>query len=437
MLKILFRRSAYIVCFALPALGGCTTFDDLTADDASGEAAASCADPAGCNARAADGKKSGTETDVDCGGGTAPACADGKRCKEASDCASQVCKSAVCQAPRPDDGAKNGDETDVDCGGSAPKCASGKACKAHADCVSDGCGYDGKCALAPSCTGHFGGDTCGTGEVGAGAKHESCCTTLTVSRPAAVGGAYALDKYLITAGRMQAFIERFNGNLRDAFKDKPAPDGVANWLEKLPTDMESAYWLLGPNADSRRGCQIDNGTRTFWVPDAVNVAQGDIPAHYSKDDLDQKVLTCVTGSIAYAFCIWDGGRLASSDEILYAWHGPDDRKFPWGDAPTPDADPDRANLSYGRYIYPQNREVQDNAAYMSAPGRMATGYGQFGHADLIGPVLNIVRDQKLGLLYTGSVEGHGYTGTISPEWGSTGNFGAYGMAGARCARPVK
>jgi hypothetical protein len=422
-----FRRSSYIVCLGVTLVGasGCTTFDDLSAeDDTSGAAAVS-------------GTRNGTETDVDCGGAGAPACADGKRCKEARDCASQVCKSSVCQPPRPDDGAKNGDETDVDCGGSAPKCAIGKSCKAHADCVSDGCGYDGKCALAPSCTGHFGGDTCGAGEVGAGARHESCCTSVTVNRPAAEGGSYALDKYLITAGRMQAFIERFGGNVRDAFKDAPAPEGYADWLDKLPTDMQSAYWFLGPSADARNGCQIADGTRTFWVPDVVNTAQGDIPAHYSKDVLDQKVLTCMTASIAYAFCLWDGGTLASSDEILYAWHGPDDRAFPWGNTPSPDADPDRANLSYGRYIFPQNVEVQDNSAYMNAPGRMAKGNGQFGHADLLGPVLHIVRDEQMGLLYTGSVEGHGYTGSVSRGWGSSGRYGAYGMAGARCARPVK
>jgi hypothetical protein len=93
----------------------------------------------------------------------------------------------------------------------------------------------------------------------------------------------------------------------------------------------------------------------------------------------RQILTCMTGAIAYAFCIWDGGRLASSDE---------------------DADRDRANLSYGRYIYPQDMEVQDNAAYMNAPGRMSTGHGQFGHADLLGPVLNLVRDEKIGLLHT-------------------------------------
>jgi hypothetical protein len=443
--------AAAVAVLSAAGTGGCTTFSDLQADANPATSELVCASGgAGCTPAAAaaaaaaaappdDHAKNGAETDVDCGGPTAPACADGKACKEAHDCTSGVCKSAVCDAPRPDDGVKNADETDIDCGGAAaPKCAVGKACTAHGDCTTDGCGYDGKCAIHPSCTAHFGGDTCGSGEVDApGAKHESCCTSLPVDRPADKGGPYVLDKYLITAGRMRAFIERFKGNLRAQFANATPPDTYPTWLDDLPTDQDSAYESLGPNADERRGCRVSDGTRTYWAPDAVSVAQGDIPEHYSKDILDQKVQNCTPGAIFYAFCMWDGGQLASSDEILYAWHGPDNRTYPWGNDPAPSVDFDKANVEqYGHYAFPG--DTLDNAAYMSAPGRM-TGNGQFGHADLIGPVLNIVRDQGLGLLYTGSLEGHGYTGTVTPNWGSTKalNFGAYGMAGARCARPTK
>jgi len=40
--------------------------------------------------------KNGTETDVDCGGGTCPGCATGKACKTSKDCAAGVCKSNKC-----------------------------------------------------------------------------------------------------------------------------------------------------------------------------------------------------------------------------------------------------------------------------------------------------------------------------------------------------
>jgi hypothetical protein len=396
-----------------------------------GPAAGPDAKPAACD----DGVKNGDETDVDCGGATCAKCDDGKQCTDGAGCTSGVCASGVCKAPACDDGVKNGDETDVDCGGpTCGKCDAGKACAANADCASDGCAYDKHCAIAPSCVGHEGGDTCGSGETGeAGAQHESCCTTLKVDRPAASGGPYVLDKYLVTAGRMRAFIERTGGNVRAAFQAKPAPAGWnASWTSQLPETMDDAAWMLGPWAGGRAGCQIANGTRTYWQSDAWNTAQGDIAEHYSQAILDEKVQNCAPAILLWALCAEDGGRLASSDEIIYAWRGTDNRAYPWGSSPSPTQDPMRANVGgYGHYIFPQS--ALDNSAYMNAPGRM-TGNGPFGHADLMGPVLEQVRDQTLGLLWTGSLEGHASSLGISAAWGTRTTLGAYGMAGGRCAR---
>jgi formylglycine-generating enzyme required for sulfatase activity len=66
-----------------------------------------------------DGIKNGSETDVDCGGDVGnPRCASGKTCLAGSDCTSLVCgANKTCSAPTATDGVKNGGETDVDCGG--------------------------------------------------------------------------------------------------------------------------------------------------------------------------------------------------------------------------------------------------------------------------------------------------------------------------------
>ncbi len=69
-----------------------------------------------------DSKKSGKETDVDCGGPTCQACADGKVCNSGTDCSSRVCRSGICQTSTCTDKVKNGDETGRDCGGSCPPC---------------------------------------------------------------------------------------------------------------------------------------------------------------------------------------------------------------------------------------------------------------------------------------------------------------------------
>jgi len=87
-----------------------------------------------------DGIKNGDESDVDCGGSTGVACADGKGCTGLAECSSRVCKEGVCQVPSPTDGQKNGDETARDCGGnSAPACADRSACLLPRDCTSKLC----------------------------------------------------------------------------------------------------------------------------------------------------------------------------------------------------------------------------------------------------------------------------------------------------------
>ena len=97
-----------------------------------------------------DGKPNGTETDVDCGGPTASACDDGKKCVVVADCRSGVC-TGICQPPRPDDGVKNGDETDRDCGGAkASKCSPAQGCSVDGDCQNVRCDQASKRCSQPS-----------------------------------------------------------------------------------------------------------------------------------------------------------------------------------------------------------------------------------------------------------------------------------------------
>jgi hypothetical protein len=98
-----------------------------------------CSSPA---AQCLDGMKDGSETDTDCGGGTCPACADEKMCVAATDCTSGACINHLCATPPAQclDDMKDGGETDVDCGGgTCPACINGKACVAAGDCTSGTC----------------------------------------------------------------------------------------------------------------------------------------------------------------------------------------------------------------------------------------------------------------------------------------------------------
>ncbi len=89
--------------------------------------------PPGCT----DGVQNGTETGVDCGGDTCPACPSGGQCTAPEDCASGICVAGVCHDPTCTDGIEDGTESDVDCGGGAcAVCGDGAGCRLGADCAS-------------------------------------------------------------------------------------------------------------------------------------------------------------------------------------------------------------------------------------------------------------------------------------------------------------
>lgn len=323
-----------------------------------------CTVPAGI-----DGKKNNDETDVDCGGARSPKCAEGKRCNLPANCASGACVNGVCATPRPDDGIQNGDESDVDCGGTitgAPRCAAGKRCAQNGDCASDGCSYKKVCVDRPSCTPHYGGDTCGGGEPDdPTAKHESCCTSLDLPVP---DKPISMDKYHVTAGRFRVFLDAVNGNVRQFVKQHRPAGWDPIWDDFVPSGwdvdpalandkngfrkLHSSVWhQLGGTAlldklgrdgqPFRYGCQIKgNGTHTYRMPDDVQTdILDDVPHAYSQDVLDAKTLNCVTALMLMAFCEWDwpGSRLPTYAETRFAWHAgdPGSHKFPWGNSPAP------------------------------------------------------------------------------------------------------
>ncbi len=391
-----------------PTGQGCASAGDCTSDVCK---ASTCAAPT-----PGDGVKNGTETDVDCGGPDSPRCADGLVCNGDVDCTSDVCKDSNgtkrCQVPTTTDGKKNGSETDVDCGGVAvnPRCKAGKACALGTDCASGGCNYEQKCAAARSCTARYGGTTCGAGgEGGIGAEAwEDCCKSIPVTTP--TGGAMYLDKYPVTAGRMRAFLTSVNYDVRAFVQQTRAAgkipkipanvggtaDGVnpvldAAWDPYLPTsfdgdtgaaeiadcdqnmwdyqyavccesvakpagacpagttlgaDNRCHYWddvaktcpanrrgaypgtytavarhlggtVFRANAQTSTGCFVGApGTHSFRFPDAK---QDGATPEQSQDVYDTKTLNCVDYLVGQAFCIWDGGRLETFPEWQAAW----------------------------------------------------------------------------------------------------------------------
>jgi uncharacterized delta-60 repeat protein len=93
-----------------------------------------------------DGRKSGMESDVDCGSVCTARCQVGQGCSTGADCASTFCSAANrCVATSCEDGRRSGNETDVDCGGTCGGCGVGKRCANSGDCGGAGVCSAGVC----------------------------------------------------------------------------------------------------------------------------------------------------------------------------------------------------------------------------------------------------------------------------------------------------
>lgn len=327
-----------------------------------------------------DGIKNGTETDIDCGGPEAPPCAANLACLQASDCDSRFCTANKCEARQT--GRKDGDETDVDCGGKvAPKCTADFACLADADCSSGACSTTSKkCLEGPSCRRLLGGETCGPGEIGAGANHESCCRTLKVpgySDAAQPGKTVYLDKYEITAGRLRTFIEAISAanagspNLKAYMAANRPSRWNVGWekvLAESNTGAVESYTitnpttdLLYPGPDKNAGivagpyfintglyyaltashffpeypteysvthalnCSNANnayGFGTYYFEDqVVQTYGGGVGKYFSQNELDVKSANCTPFAVFAAFCAWDGGQLATDGVMNFVTAG--------------------------------------------------------------------------------------------------------------------
>jgi hypothetical protein len=434
MWNVAFRAIPSIVLIGIASLVACTTFNDLTADSSvpnpnGKNSGALCTTNSDCKsldckdgkctavagANPTNTKKDGDETDVDCGGASAPPCEDGKGCKENEDCASSSCINGTCKAPSPDDGVKNADETDVDCGGAnAPKCGSGKGCASDADCAVGGCTYDKKCIDFPSCVGHEGGDTCGPGETGeADAKHESCCTTIP-------DGNISIGKYYVTAGRMRAFVTKYNGDLQKWAATNPK-GWNDSWTDSLPSSMDEALGALGPG--NKRGCSVSQdgkGARTYWQPPLPDF-RPDEKNDFPQKVLDEKILDCVPWVLAQAICHFDGGRMATAAELQNQITNHGTTQFPWGNSPafpvTGQLEPQLAHFySYNTPNPPADMRMSggdplDHSFFIPPPGRRPEGKNKIGVMDAVGSMLAWTGDRENTFAWTASWEEHGVMGT--------------------------
>lgn len=235
-----------------------------------------------------------------------------------------------------------------------------------------------------------GSRSCGSGEQATkalcGPERISCCDSRLVpggtfnrrfdgvnftddSHPATVS-SFLLDTYEVTMGRFRAFIEAGQGT------QASPPEVGAGEHPEVPGSGWSAEWNQWLKKDtaalrSSLRCYVMSG-QAMWSNEAG--PNEDLP------------INCITWPEAFAFCVWDGGRLPTATELNYAAAGGDEhREYPWGQG----FDSSRTTHDcLGDGSIAGDCRLSDILPVGSRPA----GAGRWGQRDLSGSVSEFTRD---------------------------------------------
>jgi sulfatase modifying factor 1 len=273
---------------------------------------------------------------------------------------------------------------------------------------------------APSCAGLP--DDCGA------EQSASCCKSSlvpggTYARSAQAGdhtsvSAFRLDDYEVTVGRFRNFVHAFSHDM------------IAEGSGKNPRNAADPGWDAGYSS------KLPANATTLAT--TVRCANGTFSPTAS--DGENQPMTCVSWYEAFAFCIWDGGRLPTEAEWNYAAAGgAEERKYPWGDSAPTDS---QAVFCPGSCSTFQN------------VGSKSAGVGKWGQVDLVGNAWEWTLDVFAKPYAQASCSDCAYTDAAAStrrafRGGSAGNDASYllvadrnsrestdhnGFIGLRCAR---
>jgi sulfatase modifying factor 1 len=170
---------------------------------------------------------------------------------------------------------------------------------------------------------------------------------------------FVLDRYEVTVGRFRQFLDGFGPERRP-------PQGAGEYR-----DVEGSGWDVAWSNDYAK---LPDGEAGLFSM----VQQRSATIDWSTDD--NLPISGVNWFTAFAFCIWDGGRLPTEAEWAFAASGGELRVYPWSTSETDDQ------------IDAEHAAYSDGASAPLVVGSKPMGRGKYGEEDLAGNLAEWVFD---------------------------------------------